>query len=265
MKFEDYLSGKSLYGDDFSIEHIARWYAQEAEAYSDIYSEKDKENGFEYRHITTLHAYQYIQHIAHFSSVLGFGASWGFELIPLIEKIGKLFIIDSSEQTVSEQLGTIYPRYSKPNISGKIDFDDNTFDLITCFGVLHHIPNVSFVFSELCRTLSPNGYLLIREPIRSLGDWRIKRDGLTPNERGLPDRIFNDMIQKSGMKIIAKNYCHVSRGFFQKLLGKRFSSSKTYCLMDKYLSKALAGNIHYHPTCFIEKLAPSIVFYVLKK
>ena len=31
-----YLSGKKLYGDDFSASQIAQWYADEAEAYADL-------------------------------------------------------------------------------------------------------------------------------------------------------------------------------------------------------------------------------------
>jgi SAM-dependent methyltransferase len=39
--------------------------------------------------------------------------------------------------------------YVKPDISGRMPFADNSFDLVTCFGVLHHIPNVSAVVSEM--------------------------------------------------------------------------------------------------------------------
>lgn len=79
----------------------------------------------------------------------------------------------------SFSLEEIRPNYIKSNISGKIDLPDNTYDLITAFSVLHHILNVSFVLSELFRVLNYNGYLLIREPIHSMGNWNNQRPGLT--------------------------------------------------------------------------------------
>lgn len=42
-------------------------------------------------------------------------------------------------------------------MDGSIDFPDNFFDLILCFATLHHIPNVTFVISELFRTLRGGG------------------------------------------------------------------------------------------------------------
>lgn len=79
--------------------------------------------------------------------------------------------MDSSEQTVSKKLGNIVLNYVKATLTGKINSQDKLFDLITCFSVLHHIPNVTFVFSELIRVLQPGGYLLLREPIHFMGDW----------------------------------------------------------------------------------------------
>ena len=69
--------------------------------------------------------------------------------------------------------------YVKPVESGNLPFDDACFDLLTCFGVLHHIPNVSHVVGELARCLKPGGYALMREPVISMGDWRQPRAGLT--------------------------------------------------------------------------------------
>lgn len=40
---------------------------------------------------------------------------------------------------------------------------DNTFDLITCFHVLHHIPNIEETVKELKRIIKPGGTILISE------------------------------------------------------------------------------------------------------
>jgi len=42
-------------------------------------------------------------------------------------------------------------------------FDDKTFDLISCFMVLHHIENLEFCLQELNRIMKSGGYLYITE------------------------------------------------------------------------------------------------------
>ena len=42
-----------------------------------------------------------------------------------------------------------------PEPSGALPVADGHFDLATCFGVLHHVPNVSAVVAELARCLRP--------------------------------------------------------------------------------------------------------------
>jgi len=42
-EFSTYLSGERLYGDDFTIEEIQKWFADEAEGYADLCAkEKDR-------------------------------------------------------------------------------------------------------------------------------------------------------------------------------------------------------------------------------
>ncbi len=43
-------------------------------------------------------------------------------------------------------------------------FPDNSFDIITCLGVLHHL-NTKKAFDELSRILKPDGYVLCQEPL----------------------------------------------------------------------------------------------------
>lgn len=45
----------------------------------------------------------------------------------------------------------------------KIPFPDQTFDLITSFQVLHHIPHYKKMLKEIYRVLKPNGVFIIRE------------------------------------------------------------------------------------------------------
>jgi len=45
----------------------------------------------------------------------------------------------------------------------KLPYADNFFDLITCFMVLHHNYNVTYMISELKRVLKKGGYIIINE------------------------------------------------------------------------------------------------------
>lgn len=46
---------------------------------------------------------------------------------------------------------------------GKLDFEDNSFDICTCFLVLHHVENLSNIISEISRVLKPSGMLILVE------------------------------------------------------------------------------------------------------
>lgn len=60
---------------------------------------------------------------------------------------------DNSNITFTQYDGKILP------------YADNSFDLITCLMVLHHIPenNISILLSEINRVMKPNGVLILRE------------------------------------------------------------------------------------------------------
>ena len=46
-------------------------------------------------------------------------------------------------------------------------FASGSFDIVVCFSVLHHIPNVSTVVNEMFRVLQPGGRLVIYTPSAS--------------------------------------------------------------------------------------------------
>ena len=46
---------------------------------------------------------------------------------------------------------------------GKLDFEDNTFDIVSCFFVLHHIKNLDNTMKELNRIVKPNGHILFMD------------------------------------------------------------------------------------------------------
>ncbi|WP_183575626.1 methyltransferase domain-containing protein [Mucilaginibacter sp. X5P1] len=263
-----YLNGKSLYGDDFTIDEIESWYKQEKEAYANLGSKNTETYWYGYHALNNLHGFNYLKGKC-FNNVLGLGAAWGHEFDVIIDQISNLHIIEPSDQLRSEKIGNIKPVYTVPAISGAINYPDNYFDLVTSFGTLHHIPNISYVISELYRVTKKGGYILIREPIISMGDWTKPRPGLTTHERGIPLNIFRDILAKHPLQIINEGLCFTMTAFFQRIwinFSKRpIYTFKSYILLDKWLSKLFYWNLKYHATHKLQRIAPQSAFYVLKK
>lgn len=267
---DQYFSGQRLYGDDFSLEEIKQWHEEETEGYANLGNKHKDTYTYDYHALNIVHGFNHIKDIQRFDKALGIGSAWGLEFEPIIDKINSLTIVEPSDHMVSHKIGNITPHYSKPAVDGKLGFDDNTFDLITAFGVLHHIPNVTFVFDELVRVLRPNGVLLVREPVVTQGDWRKPRPGVTKNERGIPVEFFENLIKKNDLQIVKKTNFFCGTSFITRLLNRVTSNyviyaHKYYIVADKYLSKLLKWNMHYHPKGAMQKAAPDSIYYVLKK
>jgi SAM-dependent methyltransferase len=258
-----YLSGEKLYGDDFNIQEIKKWYDDEKEGYSGLIDSKDY--FYEYHLFDIEYAFKYLNKIKRFDKVLGIGSAYGHEFLPISERINNLYIIEPSKVLRSKKIKNVKPKYLSPNQNGKINFKDNTFDLITCFSVLHHIPNVSFVIKELARVLKNDGYLLIREPTISMGDWTQKRKGITKRERGIPLQLFGKILKENNLKIISEKRMMfpITRRISAK--GKGLANNRMVLLLDRLLSKTFSFNKRYHANNLFQKLQPQSVVYVLKK
>lgn len=268
-ELEACFSGKKLYGDDFTLEQIERWYKEETEGYADLGNKDLSEYSYQYHALNRIHGFSHLPKKLRFRNVLGFGAAWGHEFEPIIDKIDQLTIIEPSAFLRSEQIGTVKPVYVKPRIDGKLEFEDNSFDLVSCLGAIHHVPNVSFVFSEFIRVLKPGGILLLREPINSMGDWTRTRPGLTRNERGIPLSHFQNFFGKQDVDIISRSH-HFTMAYqmnqlFRKILKKPLLTYGLYIRFDRFLSFLLQGNVNYHAVRKIQRIAPSSIYYVVRK
>lgn len=265
---DKYLSGEALYGDDFTVGQIRKWYEDEAEAYANLGSKEHHQYQYYYHPLNWQHGFKYLQG-KNFDNVLGIGAAWGHEYFPIIDRVKNLTIIEPSENLRSEKIGDVKPNYIMPEIDGAMTQPDNKFDLVTSFGTLHHIPNVSFVIKELYRVTKPGGYILLREPIISMGDWTKPRKGLTKHERGIPLNIFRSIFKQLGAEVVHEGYCFAMTAFFQRLWEKMFKrpifSYGAYVRFDKWFSRLLKGNLRYHATSKLQRIAPQSVFYVLRK
>jgi SAM-dependent methyltransferase len=245
------------------IYSIEKWFSDEENGYSELI---DKNNyTYLYHELDNYHAYNHIK--AKTDNVLGIGSAFGHEFYPIIEKIQNITIIEPSGTFVQESIQGKPCRYVKPNTDGTLPFIDCSFDLITCLSVLHHVPNVGHVVSEIFRCLNKGGYALFREPIVSMGDWREQRAGLTKHERGIPPKLFDNMITEAGFEVVRKKYCCFTpiHKFWLKLFNTSGYNSKIAIRVDSYLSSALSWNDKYHRTTIFRKFAPSGIYYLVTK
>lgn len=259
--FEQYADGNTLYGDDFSPEQIEAWFRDEAEAYYQL--PMDQEPGlYSYHARNWRHGFRYLPSTP-FEHVLCLGGAFGDELQPVLGRSKKVTILEPSTGFQNSKF-----EYVNPHPSGRMPFADNTFDLVTCFGVLHHIPNVSKVVQELARCSKPGGWQLICEPCHSMGNWDRPRRMLTARERGIPLRIMRKIIVDAGLRIVRERRCMFSlTSRVELFLPKRKYAYNTPWItaFDDYVSNLPIWPQKYHASNVIEKLRPHAVFFVLQK
>lgn len=260
-----YLEGKRLYGDDFDASRIADWLADEKEGYAEL-GAKDRENyRYGYHAWNRFHGFRHLRP-GNFAHVLGFGSAYGDELLPILARIGDITIVDPSDAFLQESIHGVHARYVKPGSNGSLPLESGAFDLVSCLGVLHHIPNVGAVVEELARVLRPGGQMLLREPIISMGDWRKPRRGLTRHERGIPVDILETMLERAGFIVRHRALCAfpLTPRIFRMLPAGPYNS-KFATVVDATLSTAFAWNVNYHPRNALQRLRPTSAYYVVEK
>lgn len=264
--FEVYLSGEKLYGDEFTPEQISEWFKGESEGYADLGARDKSDYHYGYHELNKYHSFKYLGNRP-LNDVLGFGSAYGDEFLPIVNRIRHITVLDPSDAFSGvTQIQKTPCKYVKPNASGDMPFESNRFDLITSFGVMHHIPNVSHVMRDMYRCLSIGGILLIREPIVSMGDWRKPRPGCTLSERGIPIRIFDKIIGEAGFKVKRRALCDFRLvPILAGKVGIDAYNSKFAVKIDSLISSFFPWKTKYHRTTILEKLAPASVAYVLEK
>ncbi|MBK7250112.1 MAG: class I SAM-dependent methyltransferase [Gammaproteobacteria bacterium] len=262
---ERYLAGAALYGDDFDDAQIAAWLADEKQGYADLGAKDACQYSYEYHAWNWLHGYRHLPK-QEFRHVLGFGSAYGEELLPILPRIGSVTIVEPSGVFVRSDIGGVAVRYVEPGVGGALQFPAETFDLVTCFGVLHHLPNVSFVVRELARSMRSGGYLLLREPIVSMGDWRQPRRGLTRHERGIPLAILEQIVRTCGLQTFQRALCGMAPAerLFRHIRRDVYNS-RVLARIDAGLSAAFAWNVNYHPRSLLQRFRPTGVYLVLRK
>jgi SAM-dependent methyltransferase len=260
-----YLEGNKLYGDDFGPSEIEAWMEDEREAYASLGAGDASTYEYHYHALNAFHCFGRLPDMP-FAHVLGYGSAYGDELRPVAARASKFTIIDPSHKFRSEAVHGVPSSYLAPQRGGELPFDSNEFDLICCFGVLHHIPNVSFLIGEFGRVLRSGGYLLLREPIVSMGDWREPRTGLTMHERGIPFGIFKDAVAEAGLSIERAALCDfaLTPRLFRWVRPDVYNSPSVV-RFDYWISQLFSPNLRYHAHSFRDRFRPTSAALVAHK
>lgn len=261
------LRGDVLRGDDFSSEEIALWFEQEKEGYSSLGAADRTNYKYVYHALNKHHGYSRLPKNFIAAHLLGLGSAWGDELLPMVGRAQFATILDPSLAFSDARIDGLPVAYKQPNASGRIDLSDSSVDLVVCFGVLHHIPNVAFVIQEISRVLRPGGNFLLREPIVSMGDWRNVRPGLTKNERGIPLKILRKRLTDAGLCIKREalvDFAPLTR-LISRCVRKDVFNSMKLVKIDSFICNFLKWNLRYHATRPWHKFRPTSAFFVCCK
>jgi len=261
-----YLSGSQLYGDDFDAQKIGEWFADEEHGYAELYGSDPARHDYDYHALNRLHGFARLPAGRRFTHALGFGSNFGDELLPVLDRIDRVTLLDSSRRYVVERLAEVPVAYVLAEPSGAIDLLDASVDLITCFGVLHHIPNVSRVVAEFERVLMPGGLLMVREPTTSMGDWRRPRVGLTMRERGIPRALLSKIVRTAQLEVVHAAPCYFPPWVRLCLkLGVHPFASRIAAQVDAWLCRLGLVHDDYHRVGLASRFAPAHAFVIARK
>lgn len=262
---ERYLSGQELWGDDFGLDEIEEWFADEREAYADLGASAACIEDYGYHGYNRLYGFRHLPR-RRFDHALGVGSSFGGEFLPILDRVGDITILEPSARLRSTALRSTPVRYVEPVPSGDTPFRDGSFDLVLCLSVLHHIPNVSRVIRELARVTAQGGWLLVSEPVISMGDWRETRAGLTKRERGIPRHLLELAVLEAGFRIRSSRFGAATlTPRLARVLRRNLYATPLGAAVDRTLSLATAWNYRYHPESPWHRLRPSSVFIVAQR
>ena len=174
-----------------------------------------------------------------FNLILEVGIGTGAVAEKVAENIGPLIGIDISKEMIS--------KIDHPNITAiigdahKLEFDNNTFDLIYMRNVIHYIDNQEEAFAQIYRCLKPGGYFLFSQvvpPDDSISeeyDWLIGRNIHYPTQEELTKYFVkfsivgqnNYILKNQSIMNWINNTCNDESGR-QKTINRHRITSKIY-------------------------------------
>lgn len=264
MSANEYLSGLRLYGDDMDEADVLAWYRDEERAYFELWGQNRDPGFYDYHALNARHGYRHLPG-GSLGRLLSFGGANGEEVRLIAARASSVVLVDPTDYGTRKLAGTAV-EYRRPNSLGALPAGDGEFQVLTCFGVLHHIPDVTRVVREFARSLSPGGFALVREPIVSMGDWRHPRRGLTSRERGIPLQLFDELIRNAGFEVLRRQRCvHPLTPRVARVLGVNAFNSPQLVALDTALCMLPPWRTRYHAFHWWQRLRPAAVAYVLRK
>lgn len=97
------------------------------------------------------------------TTVLDLGCGSGRWTRYICDRVGHVDAIDPSQAVLHAARangGLANVRWSQAGVDN-IPFPDNTFDLVVCLGVLHHVPDTPGAVTKAVRKLKPGGHMLL--------------------------------------------------------------------------------------------------------
>ncbi|MDA1307283.1 MAG: class I SAM-dependent methyltransferase [Acidobacteria bacterium] len=268
---DDFRSGRVLAGDDLRGEALARWYAQEKEAYFEEGADSGVTDPW-YAYMRYVNDRLVFHHVAQRApgTILFLGAADGIEAADFHRRHPewRLAFIESSD-SFRAALTQRFPgaEVREPSLDGRMPFADGSVDVVCAFSVLHHIANVTDVLRETARILSPGGAFFVREPCSSMGDWRRARSA-TPNERGISREWMLTSARAVGLQVASRPVPVVFEPINKMLvrtIGYRVIPQPLLYVVDRFISSALAFNDHYWRDTPLKKLGPSSYLFTFQK
>ncbi len=260
------LEGHELYGEEFSLGQVALWFAEDASGYSRQSGPALEPRNYGYREQNRQTLLRHVPANRRLRHVLGFGSGYGTELVPLADRIEQLTIVEAGHGYGVDPALSMPVEVLQAQATGDIALDDAAVELVTCFGVLMYVPNVSHVLREFARVLVPGGFVLLREPITSLGLGEGKRgSGLTTHARGVPLDYLHRRLTTSGF--VVEHETLTSFVGITKLWGHGIApyNSRFLTGLDVLLCQAMARRVRYRASDWWEKLRPGGVSIVARR
>lgn len=262
--------GDVLFGDDFNNDQLTLWFKQEQEAfYEGDAGNSDVDPWYSYmRYVNERLGFQAIDRAINEMLVLGPGSGVEVEKIAISSPDCKMNFLEASDNfQVILQSKFRHSVIIKPEYTGEIGLADNTQDLVCAYSVLHHIPNISKVLNEASRVTKVGGYLFIREPCSSMGDWRYPRSA-TPNERGISRKVMVEIATHAGFEL---DMPPVSALFepintlLKRTIGFKLIPHFLLYMVDRSVSWIVSWNDYYWRDTWFKKIGPSAYYYRFKK
>ena len=175
---------------------------------SDWYDKKYRESGDDTRR--SVKAFFQIEKMIPEGSngILDVGCGRG-EFLEYLSKKGfrNLAAIDISEEAIAFVKKILPDCDARVSIGEKMPFDNDSFELILCLGVLEHFLDIEGGIKEMQRVLKPGGKALIMVPNKDFIGWIFtgSEDAGTQqkeiSETLYPVRKWQSLLEKNGLKV----------------------------------------------------------------